>query len=91
MRYRPLVLLALLAAHGPLQHNMRHHPVLANWHMGSHDGSPRDFGRALAHMDRGRMAIVDHRLDRVDMGNGAKLGVGFVSGHHVGVKFKLPF
>jgi hypothetical protein len=91
MRYRPLVFLALLAAHGPHQHHA-HHPMLSNWHFGAHDASPRDFNRAASRVDKaGIEMVVDRRVDRIEMGNGAQLGLGFVSGHNVGVKFKLPF
>jgi hypothetical protein len=91
MRYLSVAFLALLAAHGP-PHHRSHHAMPSNWHMGTNDGgSPRDFNRTLGHMDKTEFRIVEHRLDRLDMGNGAKLGVGFIGGRHMGLKLKLPF
>ncbi|HEX4739360.1 MAG TPA: hypothetical protein VH331_17570 [Allosphingosinicella sp.] len=90
MRYRPVVFLALLAAHGAPHHRQHHHPMPYG-HMGLHDGgSPRDFNRTLNHLDKTEFHFVQRRFDRIDLGNGAKLGVGFIGGHHMGLKLKLP-
>ena len=92
MRWCSVLFLALLAAHGPSGHlHHSYHPMLSNWHMGPRDGSsPRDFNRTLGHIRR-ESIFAEHRLDRLEIGNGAKVGVGFVSGRHMGFKFKMPF
>lgn len=91
MRYLSVAFLVLMAAHGPLHHHS-HHPMPVNLRMGSPDGiSPRDFNRTLGHVDKAEFQPVARRLDRLDMGNGANLGVGFIGGRHMGLKLKLPF
>lgn len=67
------------------------------WRMGSHDGSsPRDFGRALGRQAEGGLLPRDFhrpaRLDSLQLGtNGPRLGIGFVSGKHVGFRLRSPF
>jgi len=92
MRYLSVAFLALLAAHGAPHHHRSHHAMPSNWHMGAHDGtSPSDFNRTLGHLDRVEFRMAPRRFDRIDIGNGGKLNVGFIGGHHMGLKFKLPF
>ena len=100
MRCAPLLFLVplLVAAHPPGKHGFSHHRM-AVWQMGTHDGSsPRDFGRSLAQAEhltaaaRDRIEVQEpRRLNSFDMGNGARLGIGFVGGRHMGFRFKSPF
>jgi hypothetical protein len=92
MRWLPILFLLLVAAHG--SSHQGHHPRISNWHMSNHDGSsPRDFGRSLRQFHPNDVAgehIRVDRIDRIDMGNGARVGFGFVQGRHIGFKFRIP-
>jgi hypothetical protein len=64
--------------------------------MGSHDGSSlRDFGRSLGHREGAfvpREALREaRRFDRLEVGNGARVGFGFVQGRHLGLRFGKSF
>ncbi|MBV9932413.1 MAG: hypothetical protein JO013_15920 [Alphaproteobacteria bacterium] len=73
---------------------------MATWRMATHDGSsPRDFGRVLAVREHLSIAARDRievqeprRLNSFTLGNsGARLGVGFVGGRHLGLRLRSPF
>jgi hypothetical protein len=89
----------LVAAHPAGKGGVNRHQQMSAWHMGSHDGSsPHDFGRSLARGEHLASAARDRidvqeprRLNSFDMGNGSRLGVGFVGGRHLGFRFKSPF
>jgi hypothetical protein len=98
MRIASLPLLLLVAAHPAPHHGGGgfHHGTPSTWHMGTHDGSsPRDFGRTLGHRDASLLpqeVREPRRLNNFELGTtGARLGVGFVGGHHVGLRLKSPF
>jgi hypothetical protein len=103
MRGLPFLFLVLVAAHPPGHRGFvpgSHHQRMSAWHMGTHDGSsPRDFGRILAmreHLSpaaRDRIEVQEpRRLNSFSLGSaGARLGVGFVGGHHLGFRVKSPF
>ncbi|MDB5693128.1 MAG: hypothetical protein JWO81_2191 [Alphaproteobacteria bacterium] len=97
----PLLLLSLAAARGP---GYRHHFMPHVWQSPRSDGmSRRDFGRAFHPYDiRARSGTASRydiqglpreqlRLNQLDMGNGAHVGVGFVQGHRPGITFGLSF
>lgn len=102
VRSLPILFLLLVAAH-PGPHGAvpagahQGHPSL--WRMGAHDGSSmHDFGRILGHREHaaGTRDLRDEReplrLNSFQVGdNGARLGVGFVSGRHIGFRIKSPF
>lgn len=97
MRLASIALLLLVAAHPAPQHGGHfHHGTPSTWRMAAHDGSsPRDFGRTLGHRD-GPLLPQDvrepRRLNSFELGaTGARVGVGFVGGHHVGLRLKSPF
>jgi hypothetical protein len=98
MRGLPFLFLLLMAAHPPGPRGFHHHRV-STWRMGAHDGSAAtDFGRTLAHGEhitaaaRDRLEIKEpRRLNSFELGRGARLGVGFVGGRHVGFRLKSPF
>ena len=61
------------------------------WHMRSRDGSsPTDFGRRFAHVEATMAPREQARIGHVEIGNGARVGVGFVAGRHLGFRFKAP-
>jgi hypothetical protein len=97
MRLTSLALLLLVAAHPAPHHGGRfHHGTPSTWRMAAHDGSsPRDFGRTLGHRDAAFVAQEvrePRRLNSFELGaTGARLGVGFVGGRHVGLRLKSPF
>lgn len=99
MRRLPFLFLLVAAAHPPGPHGFQHHQRVATWHTRVHDGSaPSDFGRRLTHAEgitpaaRDRIEIQEtRRLNSFQLGSGARLGVGFVGGRHVGFRFKAPF
>lgn len=99
MRYAPLLFLILVAAHpGPRlgggmgDHFSRHHAMPSSWHMRPRDGSsPSDFGRRFAHVEAAMVAREQARVGHVELGNGARVGVGFVGGRHLGFRLKAPF
>lgn len=100
MRGLPILFLLLLAAHPPGKPGINRHQHMSAWHMGSHDGSsPRDFGRSLAQGEhltaaaRDRIDVQEEprRLNSFAIGNGGRLGVGFVGGRHLGFRLKSPF
>ena len=99
MRGLPFLFLLLVAAHPSAKQGLDRHHHMSAWRMGAHDGSsPRDFGRSLAaneHLTAAARDRIDvqepRRLNSFDMGNGARLGVGFVGGRHMGFRFKSPF
>ena len=100
MRWLSIPFLLLVAAHpapraGVGQGGAFHHGRPSTWQMSPHDGSsPRDFGRSLGRRD-GALGPLDirepRRLNSFELGNGARLGVGFVGGRHVGLRLKSPF
>jgi hypothetical protein len=103
MRGLPFLLLLLVAAHPPGHRGfdrVNHHQRMTTWRMGTHDGSsPHDFGRMLARREhlsaasRDRIEIQEpRRLNSFTVGDsGARLGVGFVGGHHLGMRLRSPF
>jgi len=102
MRGLPFLFLLLVAAHPPGHHGFNHHQRMATWRMATHDGSsPRDFGRSLAlrngsgitARDRDRIEVQEpRRLNSFSVGDsGARLGLGFVGGRHLGFRLRSPF
>jgi hypothetical protein len=102
MRGLPFLFLFLVAAHPPGHggfNRMNHHQRVGTWHMGTHDGSsPHDFGRSLTHAEhltaaaRDRIEVQEpRRLNSFELGNGARIGMGFVGGRHLGFRLKSPF
>jgi hypothetical protein len=103
MRGLPFLSLLLVAAHPPVHRGFgggNHHQHMATWHMATHDGSsPRDFGRTLApgfHLTaaaRDRIEVQEpRRLNSFGLGDaGARVGFGFIGGHHLGFRLKSPF
>lgn len=73
----------------------RHHGMPSTWHMRTRDGSSAsDFGRSFRHFERAGFAglsVERARLNSVDVGNGARVGVGMVQGRNPGFRLKLPF
>jgi hypothetical protein len=58
-------------------------------HQGRFDLGEKHFGmREIPFQITGSSA---HRLDTINLGNGASARVGFVQGHHLGLRFGLPF
>jgi hypothetical protein len=103
MRGLPLLFLLLVAAHPPGHHGFTpgsHHQRMSAWRMGTHDGSsPGDFGRVLAMREHLSVAARDRitveeprRLNSFSLNNsGARLGLGFVGGRHLGFRLRSPF
>lgn len=100
MRWLPIPFLLLVAAHpappGSGGAGVRvHHGRPSTWRMSAHDGSsPRDFGRSLGRRESTLASLEvrePRRLNSFEFGNGARLGVGFVGGRHVGLRLKSPF
>jgi hypothetical protein len=103
MRVLPFLFLLLVAAHAPGHHgadSINHHHRMATWRLATHDGSsPRDFGRmlrsgtGLSVRARDRIEVQEpRRLNSFSVGdNGARLGLGFVGGRHLGFRLHSPF
>jgi hypothetical protein len=102
MRGLPFLFLILIAAHPPGHRGFAggHHQRMAMWRMGAHEGSSRhDFGRVLAahsHLSpaaRDRIEVQETpRLNSFTLGSaGARLGIGFVGGRHLGFRLRSPF
>jgi len=89
MRCFALLFLLLAAQRAPFGH---HHPMPSNWQMSPHEGSAAgDFRRRFRSKDEAQSSGQQMRLNRLDVGNGAQLGIGLVHGHHAGFRLKLPF
>jgi hypothetical protein len=99
--FQLLLLLSLVAAHAPFQH---HRFMPRVFQSPRSDGMSRsDFGRAFHPYDIGRrgdrvgrydlqgLSREPVRLNQFEVGNGARVGVGFVQGRRLGLRFGLHF
>jgi hypothetical protein len=103
MRGLPFLFLLLAAAHPPGHRGFAgasQHQRVTTWRIGDHDGSsPRDFGRVLASREhlspaaRDRIEVQESApLNSFTLGTaGARVGIGFVGGRHLGFRLRSPF
>ncbi|MEA3004572.1 MAG: hypothetical protein QOH81_3360 [Sphingomonadales bacterium] len=69
--------------------NLRHSDSDITVHQGHFDLGEKHFGmRETPFQIAGSSP---HRLDTINLGNGASARVGFVQGRHLGLRFGLPF